>query len=78
MYRRPRKSAAGYDLTHLFVGSEGTLALVTEATLKLAVLPQNWHVGLDTLDTFQQGVDVVVALQRAGHQLEALELADGP
>lgn len=77
-HRRPRKSAAGYDLTHLVIGSEGTLALVTEATLKLAVLPQNLHVGLVTFDTFQQGVDIVVALQRAGHQLEALELADGP
>ncbi|KAF1930130.1 uncharacterized protein M421DRAFT_91307 [Didymella exigua CBS 183.55] len=77
-HRRPRKSAAGYDLTHLVIGSEGTLALVTEATLKLAVLPQNLHVGLVTFDTFQQGVDIIVALQRAGHQLEALELADGP
>lgn len=77
-HRRPRKSAAGYDLTHLVIGSEGTLALVTEATLKLAVLPQNLHVGIVTFDTFQQGVDIVVALQKAGHQLEALELADGP
>ena len=77
-HRRPRKSAAGYDLTHLVIGSEGTLALVTEATLKLAVLPQNLHVGLVTFETFQQGVDIVVALQKAGHQLEALELADGP
>ncbi|KAJ4989516.1 D-lactate dehydrogenase [Stagonosporopsis vannaccii] len=77
-HRRPRKSAAGYDLTHLVIGSEGTLALVTEATLKLAVVPQNLHVGLVTFDTFQQGVDIVVALQKAGHQLEALELADGP
>lgn len=77
-HRRPRKSAAGYDLTHMVIGSEGTLALVTEATLKLAVIPQNLHVGLVTFDTFQQGVDIVVALQTAGHQLEALELADGP
>tara|TARA_R110002003_G_scaffold991_7_gene21910 strand:+ start:135 stop:1625 length:1491 start_codon:yes stop_codon:yes gene_type:complete len=77
-HNRPRKSAAGYDLTHLIIGSEGTLALVTEATLRLATQPQNLHVGTATFETFQQGVDVVVALQKSGHSLEALELADGP
>lgn len=77
-HNRPRKSSAGYDLTHLIIGSEGTLALVTEAVLRLAPLPQNLHVGIATFDTFQQGVDIVVALQRSGHKLEALELADGP
>lgn len=77
-HNRPRKSSAGYDLTHLIIGSEGTLALVTEAVLKLTILPQNLHVGLATFSTFQQGVNVVVALQKSGHQLEALELADGP
>lgn len=75
---RPRKSAAGYDLTHLVIGSEGTLALVTEAVLRLAAIPKNLHVGIATFDTFQQGVDIVVALQEAGHKIEALELADGP
>ncbi|KAI8935441.1 hypothetical protein NX059_012569 [Plenodomus lindquistii] len=75
---RPRKSAAGYDLTHLIIGSEGTLALVTEAVLRLHPLPRNLHVGLATFDTFQQGVDIVVALQKHGHKIEALELADGP
>ncbi|KAF2130482.1 FAD-binding domain-containing protein [Dothidotthia symphoricarpi CBS 119687] len=77
-HNRPRKSSAGYDLTHLLIGSEGTLALVTQAVLKLAILPQNLHVGLATFTSFQHGVNVVVALQKAGHQLEALELADGP
>lgn len=77
-HHRPRKSAAGYDLTHLIIGSEGTLGLVTEAVLRLAPLPKNLHVGIATFETFQQGVDIVVALQSEGHKLEALELADGP
>jgi len=77
-HHRPRKSSAGYDLTHLIIGSEGTLALVTEAVLRLAPLPRNLHVGLATFKTFQEGVDVVVSLQKLGHRLEALELADGP
>ncbi|KAF1845042.1 uncharacterized protein K460DRAFT_336854 [Cucurbitaria berberidis CBS 394.84] len=77
-HRRPRKSSAGYDLTHLIIGSEGTLGLVTEAVLRLAPLPKNLHVGLATFPSFKHGVDIVVALQKSGHQLEALELADGP
>ncbi|KAG9184981.1 D-lactate dehydrogenase (cytochrome) [Alternaria panax] len=77
-HNRPRKSSAGYDLTHLVIGSEGTLALVTEAILRLAPLPRHLHVGLATFATFQEGVQVVVSLQKLGHRLEALELADGP
>jgi D-lactate dehydrogenase (cytochrome) len=77
-HNRPRKSSAGYDLTHLVIGSEGTLALVTEVVLRLAPLPRNLYVGLATFNTFQEGVQVVVSLQKLGHRLEALELADGP
>ena len=77
-HNRPRKSSAGYDLTHLLIGSEGTLALVTEVVLRLSPLPRNLHVGLANFSTFQEGVRVVVSLQKLGHRLEALELADGP
>ena len=71
-HHRPRKSSAGYDLTHLIIGSEGTLALVTEAVLRLSPLPRNLNVGIATFPTFQDGVGVTVQLQRLGHKLEAL------
>jgi D-lactate dehydrogenase (cytochrome) len=45
---RPRKSAAGYNLNGIFVGAEGTLGLVTEATLKLAVIPNKFSVAVAT------------------------------
>lgn len=73
---RPRKSSAGYDLTNLVVGSEGTLALVTEAILKITPLPSNLHVGIATFETMQKGVDVAVGVLRGGVLVEALELAD--
>ncbi|KAJ4295633.1 D-lactate ferricytochrome c oxidoreductase [Kalmusia sp. IMI 367209] len=73
---RPRKSSAGYDLTHLIIGSEGTLALVTEAVLKVTPLPQNLHVGKATFPSMQAGVDTAINILRSGHLLEAIELAD--
>jgi FAD/FMN-containing dehydrogenase len=76
--KRPRKSSAGYDLTHLIIGSEGTLALVTEAVLKIVPLPQNLHVGKATFPTLQAGVNTAMAILKSGHLLEAIELADKP
>jgi len=66
---RPRKSSAGYDLNHLLIGSEGTLALVTEAILKVTALPQNLHVGMATFHEMQHGVDTAITILRSGHQL---------
>lgn len=74
--KRPRKSSAGYDLTHMVIGSEGTLALVTEAVLKIAPLPQNLHVGMALFPSLQAGVDTAVAILKSGNLLEAIELAD--
>ncbi|RUS34686.1 hypothetical protein BC938DRAFT_479178 [Jimgerdemannia flammicorona] len=74
--QRPRKSSAGYDLTKLFIGSEGTLGMVTEATLKLAVLPAETSVAVCDFPTIRDAVDVSAAVVRAGVQVRALELLD--
>src|ERR1700710_2274140 len=49
--QRPRKSSAGYDLTRTFIGSEGTLGLITEATLKVTPKQQNTSVYVCTSPT---------------------------
>ncbi|KAJ4227877.1 D-lactate ferricytochrome c oxidoreductase [Fusarium falciforme] len=57
--QRPRKSSAGYDLTRLFIGSEGTLGLVTEATLKLTILPQNESVAVCSFKSVRDAANCV-------------------
>ena len=74
--KRPRKSSAGYDLTSLVVGSEGTLGLVTEAVLKVTALPENQHVGVAAFSTTRAAVDTAVALITSGLLIDALELLD--
>ncbi|KAI1613616.1 D-lactate dehydrogenase [Exophiala viscosa] len=76
--RRPKKSSAGYDLTRLFVGSEGTLGLVTEATLKLTNKPENVRVAVAAFPTTAQAVEAAVKIVRKGLPLGAIELLDGP
>ena len=74
--QRPRKSSAGYDLTRLFIGSEGTLGLVTEATLKLAVKPQNETVAVTSFPSVRAAAQTVAAVMGAGIQPAAVELLD--
>jgi D-lactate dehydrogenase (cytochrome) len=74
--KRPRKSAAGYNLNGLFVGSEGTLGIVTEITLKLAVIPQEVKVGVATFPTIRDAASAAMQAIRSGIQLGAMEIMD--
>lgn len=74
--RRPRKSSAGYDLTRSFIGSEGTLGLVTEATLKVTAKPQNIRVAVCTFPTIRSAADCVFRVVRDGVPIAAVEILD--
>lgn len=74
--QRPRKSSAGYDLTSLLVGSEGTLGLVTEAIVKVTPLPRNQHVLVAAFPTTRSAVNTAIKLISSGLPIDALELLD--
>lgn len=74
--RRPRKSSAGYNLTNLFVGSEGTLGIVTEATLKLHVAPKFENVAVVNFPTLRDAANAVAKIVQSGLQVNALEMLD--
>jgi D-lactate dehydrogenase (cytochrome) len=64
--QRPRKSSAGYDLTKIIIGSEGTLGLVTEATLKITVLPQNQRVAVASFNSVYDASECVTQVVAEG------------
>lgn len=74
--RRPRKTSAGYNLTSLFVGAEGTLGIVTEITLKLAPIPADTSVAVVAFPSIGAAAKTASALIRSGIQLGALEIMD--
>lgn len=74
--RRPRKTSAGYNLTSLFVGAEGTLGIVTEITLKLAPVPADTSVAVVAFPSIAAAAATASALIRSGIQLGALEIMD--
>lgn len=73
---RARKSAAGYDLARLFIGSEGTLGVITEVTLRLQKLPQHSVVAMCNFSTIKDAADVAIATMLSGIQVSRVELLD--
>lgn len=74
--RRARKSAAGYDLTRLYIGSEGTLGIITEVTLRLHPIPETISAAVCPFATLRGAVDTVVQASQLGVPLARVELLD--
>ena len=73
---RARKSSAGYDLTRLFVGSEGTLGIISEITLKLYGNPQTISAAVCQFDNLDNAVNSVIDSLLSGVPLARIELLD--
>ena len=74
--QRPRKSSAGYDLTRTFIGSEGTLGLVTEATLRLTPKPAHTNVAVASFDSIRAAATCVSRIVGQGIGIAAVEILD--
>jgi D-lactate dehydrogenase (cytochrome) len=73
---RARKSSAGYDLTRLFVGSEGTLGIITEITLKLQGIPEAISAGICPFPSVKAACDAVIMTIQSGIPMARIELLD--
>ena len=74
MGTRASKTSSGYDLIHLFVGSEGTLGVVVEATLRLVRLPQEFSAAIVTFPSVEAAGKAVFEIIRSGLDPASLEL----
>ncbi len=73
---RARKSASGYDLTRLLIGSEGTLGIITELTLKLHGIPEAIRVAVCPFATIEGACNATIAALQTGLPLARIELLD--
>lgn len=73
---RARKSAAGYDLTHLMIGAEGTLGIITELNVKLHGLPEAISSATVAFDDVAGAIDAVIASIQYGIPMARIELMD--
>ncbi len=74
--RRARKSSAGYDLTRLFVGSEGTLGVITEITLRLQGIPEAISAGICPFPSVKAACDATILTIQTGLPVARIELLD--
>ncbi|MFP7672568.1 FAD-binding oxidoreductase [Marivita sp. S0852] len=73
---RARKSSTGYDLTHLFVGSEGTLGIITKLTVRLYGQPEHIAAATCAFPNIESAVDTVILAIQMGLPLARIELLD--
>jgi len=74
--KRAKKSAAGYDLTSLFIGSEGTLGFITEITLKLYGIPETIASAVATFPSVDDAVNTSIMTIQSGIPIARIELMD--